>query len=640
MEPFEEVRTFLLDSIGAVHVRMEAEFTPELGLSNVYIQGSLINQVGQGFSSDRSDVDFLIVTSHTDARRRTQFVIAMKRWMQEFENRLRRDLPHRQSFPIIGACIATEFEIDEGIHKNRNTTRPYDRKIFLRLSNKPTQEDIAEEREPIILSNRPLEAVGNNRLKRELTDSLFFPAWAVMAKAQSFRSHFASPKNEPETDELFDNQYLALPKDLLRNAYISRCFAYSQEVAIELEDDIAKGRNEICRLLEEVAPYDTEAKILLSLIETNGPGGKGDRQRIKAEQLLYLWELLSSKTAEAITNLLDGSSINELKFADDSVIKEFIEIKATALKVVDKAILIYRVEPPLWDKTIKVRIHPHQEINTYKFDALTKSLQINLASEWNDDIEKYLRSRDTKTTGFYDCKVGFHGLLHNQVGAGYEPEIIIRPLTHWVTEQFNREMIAQPNDLVLQKLRKNYAKKLFKPTADYLCECPSNLYVEVVIITSDYYIPKLWKNPADSPQGRGTGKPVLTCGIEYGFFWERHVDEKGEQLKIEQALMDGLKQELRLEPSHIAEWSISSLAVQHAHLNTALLGVVRLNITKGDLTNLIDKHLDKNNSPFKKADFLSMQEAQQAVATDKNTGKWHQTALMRIALIDFNRDMN
>lgn len=604
-------------------VGANARLTKTLGadLSGVYAYGSLINNSGHGFSTECSDVDLLVTTPLADARLRTEFLVKLKTAILTIERGLRRYLPGRGYLPIANVSVVTKFELDEGIHMERNATNVYARQTFFSLAS----------------ADAELCQIGGP-LSEDLVKMIGFPAWAILAAAQGFRSQFVTPGAgmEAETED-FDDPVFALPKDLVRSAYFLYCFVKREDPSMIVEDDIAIGLTEMCRLLEKEKQADKQANELLKLIRFHRPngGGKGARQPVRSHDLLFLWELLSVETEKALAEIRRDSGKDVFKRAADIVTLELSRLGATTLEVIDMAIAIDNRKDLLQepDGFLPVEAKPHKEIDFYEFAEIDKEHLTRLAVEWPKDIEDYLRGRLDEGSGDSTCKVGFAGLFYSQTGnKSQQPvKLRVRPLSYWVTQQFNKEMAAQPNNAVLRNLRTKYGTKLFKATEDFLCDCPSSLYLEMAVVTRDNYVLKLAKTPKHSVFGKLRGEPVFTCGIEHGFSWREHIKTIGSklQLNVQQALADGLQEELAVQLSEVAAWSVSALAIQYTHLNAALLGAVRLNLTRGDL-------IDRIKLPsrfFEKLDFLSVPDAILAIESDKGTGKWHQTALMRINLI-------
>lgn len=624
-ENFIDSRDAVINYLIAVKKRFKQELGSDL--SGLFVFGSLINAGGRGYSPLLSDVDLMVTTPLTDPSRRVHFLMKLKRLVLENEKHLRiylrdHEKNKRDFFPVISICVATGFELNDGIHKNRNSSDAFANKSF----------------HPLEKNDFSFVPIGR-RLKPDLV-GIYFPAWAILTEAQEIRSAFVSPKStvqeEKEEEKAFDHPYYVVPKELLRSAYHLECLRKSEDSKFVVEDDIAKGLDVIKALLKNAAASDSHSVELSQLIETNRPGGKGVRLPISSQQVLYLWELLSVETEKALERRRAGSNMEALKFAADPIILELSRVRRTTLQAVDMAISLYSAKDFVNDGMLPVQVLDHMDIDQYSFSNLEKNKLKSIITEWPRDIKSYLNKqiRNEKDCGECQCKVGFAGLLSSQKAIGRHHKLIVRPLSYWILQHFNQSMLATPNDPDLYKFREKYGRELFTFVQDVKCRFPSGLFVEVAVVTKEGLITKLPKSPKRSSQAVGHGSSVLTCGIEFGLLWKSYVVGTGNNtcLNLKQALLDGLKKEFFVDSSEVADWDISTLAIHHAHLNAALLGVVRLNITKGTLYDRFP-HDDEEDFENKGLQFISRDQARQYIQSDKNTGNWHQTALMRLSLV-------
>lgn len=587
-------------------------------LSGIYVHGSLVNDKGVGFNEKRSDVDLLITTSASHPLERVGFAEKLKQETPELEASLRKLLPNRDFLPIASFCLATDFELLEGIHKNRNTRHAFSIEAFRSM----------------LTADECLIRVGDP-LKDDLV-GIHFAAWTVLADAQRFRTKFISTKSDgaPEIPSQFDDPVLPLPKDLLRAAYLYSCLDARRDPAMVTEDDIAKGYDVVRSLLDTASKVDATALEILRLIRTSRPSGKADRKPLSSSQLLYLWEFISVQTQSMLIERRRDSSKQSMRFAADLVNQELSRLGATDLEAVDMAIQLYHGDDLLQDGVIPLDVRAHFEDSLYEFNSFSETNLRRLSLEWPHDIQAYLATRlNGEGSNESQCKVGFAGITYSQTTIDRPVKLIVRPLSYWVTQQFNKEIAAHPENSDLQKLRDKYAAQLFKSTEDYSCNCPSSLYLELAIVTIDGYVPRFLKRTKHSVFGKRRGEPVATCGIEWGFSWFKHIDNKGGQavLNVEGAVTDSLSAELGLEAKDVERWTVNALAVQHTHLNAALLGVVHMNLTRGEL---LDRLKARNKYFHDSPEFLLLRDAMFAVQADRGTGQWHQTALMRIQLID------
>jgi hypothetical protein len=90
----------------------------------------------------------------------------------------------------------------------------------------------------------------------------------------------------------------------------------------------------------------------------------------------------------------------------------------------------------------------------------------------------------------------------------------------------------------------------------------------------------------------------------------------------------GLFDEFRVKPSEADCWMINSLAIQAAHLNSALVGIVRLTLPEA----VLRKRLVNAKYYSGVEVFLSENQLFNRVQADFGEGLWHATGLLRLTL--------
>ena len=351
---------------------------------------------------------------------------------------------------------------------------------------------------------------------------------------------------------------------------------------------------------------------------------------VKAELLLYAWELISSCAQSTVMVLRAGRALKKNKYAAKEVGEELVRYQATHLHCVDTAIELYRGDDLVINPTVQVSVTRRYFRDLYEITKLDTNQLTQLASEWPTDIQLHLRGRFGKEgSEKSQCKLGFERLDYSARGVGDNPKITIRPLTYWVTRQFNKEIAVQ-KDFTHTRMRAEYAERLLCTAEDFRCECPSALYLEVAVITADRRVPVIFKAAKHSALSVRAGTEIRTCGPEFGFVWARHVVESGGDpyLHVEQALLDSLNDEFSVTPSEVVSWHVGSFAIQSAHLNSALLGVVTLTLSETDLM----QRLTKTKFHSEVEGFLSESQLFDRVQSDFGKGLWHATGLLRLTL--------
>ncbi len=436
---------------------------PKSDIVGAYVFGSLVNAKGQAFSRPSSDIDLLLVMEESEPSEKLGALRKLVPHADLLEHVVRGILGRNEGEAITSITPVTKFELDQGIHKDRNSRIFFASDVFL----------------PLVQATETTVQVGN-----ALADDLlaeYFPAWTVIANAQEQRNKFLR-KGIPAGRGLrdFDSSVYVLPKDLLRNAYAADCLIEHRDPAYGDVDDTARGLTFIRRELEVRSKQSDEAADLLRLIDSNRPGGRGAPRSVSAELLLYAWEVISSCAQSAVMCLRAAPALRRSSFAAPDVARELVHYQATHLACVGAAIELYRGTDLISKPTIPVVATHRYRPDLHEFTRLdTEQLEL-LVSEWPTPVQEHLRGRFRKGGSEQSqCKVGFAGLDYSARGVGDPPVLSIRPLTYWVTRQFNKE-IAIHKDAYHTHMCAGYLKRLLCSAEDYQCLCPSALYVELV----------------------------------------------------------------------------------------------------------------------------------------------------------------
>ena len=170
--------------------------------------------------------------------------------------------------------------------------------------------------------------------------------------------------------------------------------------------------------------------------------------------------------------------------------------------------------------------------------------------------------------------------------------------------------------------------------------CPSQLFVEFILITSDGKFPITSKSDSTSVYARRNQSKLLkTCGFEIGPNWNKVVrpSESGKvEINLQAAAEDGLKneyempdwahrmQEVRLE--------VSLFVLQTLHMNTAVLGLCRVPFSSEELYRSLR---GKRCGGMDHADleFVGIERSAEFVANYANSVEWHGTAVSRLNLL-------
>jgi hypothetical protein len=245
---------------------------------------------------------------------------------------------------------------------------------------------------------------------------------------------------------------------------------------------------------------------------------------------------------------------------------------------------------------------------------------------YNEKIDSYLLKRmkaKEQHVGIFRTKVGLTQIDYPIPRIGQPLTLHVAPLSYWTIREFNRRILGDPPDVELLALREESLGEILSAKDEVKFSCPSALYVELSIVTRDRKLVILEKNPRLSVVARRGLR--WTCTIEEGLEWTR--DIRDGQLDFFGTAKRGLYNELKIKQEEIASIEFCGIALEHTHLNSAILGVIVLHVSEQDLKPRIDESYDFGL----RSRFISLESAFQElfVSTNENSASWHPTGRMR-----------
>ena len=351
-------------------------------LNEAYVFGSLVNDGGRAFSPARSDIDLILVTNEREAAGRVKLLTELHPHVTNLEELLRATMGRRSREPITSITLATRFELEQGIHKERNSRRFFATPGFLALTQ---------------FSNTPAEI--GNQLAPDLLEENLFSIWTVMAAAQGRRNKFLRRTAHGKWAlEGFRSDVFVLPKDMLRAAYAVECASTGTDESFCDIDDTAKGIDFIREELKARSADLPEASDLLGLMGSNRPGGKGRQKDVPAELLLYGWELLSTCAEGILAEHRQTPVRAENEYAAREVAAELLGNRSSHLRCVDTAVELYRGSDLVAGSSISVAVTHRYSRDLHEITQLDEHKLGLLASEWPDDIAQHLKARFGRVT--------------------------------------------------------------------------------------------------------------------------------------------------------------------------------------------------------------------------------------------------
>jgi hypothetical protein len=375
------------------------------------------------------------------------------------------------------------------------------------------------------------------------------------------------------------------------------------------------------------------------------------RERLRAEISLDLGDRLRQEAQKLLADCGRAS----LSFVDDAIAIGDVSGAGLRMSVV--------LEQPY--------IESEDEIA----DAFTPEIFASRRPRWLDGycdvahskIRASLTTFEDKQPG-HACKIGVARFDSSLAVARPElPALAIRPLNHLLTDVFNRKLadarLRDDSDAenVWQECMRRSLQPAHGPQQVIAFACPSQLFLEVAIVSIDLRVPILVKDARNSVYAlRAVPDRVRTCGLEFGPNWSRvvHQSSSGTILDWEDVLLEALAKELCIRGAktyrngatviatrpgqtlldcgeRAPQVGLFELVLQTIHLNSAILGYCVLPFNEKELR----EHWKQlpgqaaGGLAFDQLEFIPLNEVQAKSFAERTSSRWHGTALMRLELL-------
>lgn len=313
-------------------------------------------------------------------------------------------------------------------------------------------------------------------------------------------------------------------------------------------------------------------------------------------------------------------------FASTEVLNDLKKYNNRGLFAIDDGIALYL--PPgfisLKPGDIKIKIYPDNTFPvTMKDPNKSQLLRYGVKSS-NRKIQSYLRERAAfRADGEFRTKVGLYRIDKPNPRIGQDLTLYVAPLSYWTIREFNRRLL-ESSDNRLQLLKEESLQEILTPKETIVFPCPSALYIEVTLVTKDRKLVILEKSSTLS--ALATRGMRWTCTIEEGLEWSQIIQK--DKIDLSSAIMRGIDIELGIGSNQVLSTEFHAIALEHTHLNTAILGTMVLDISSEDLVPKIAKSEDFGRSYY----FVSIESALQRLffnTSDEDRYSWHPTGRMR-----------
>ncbi|RXH12323.1 XRE family transcriptional regulator [Bradyrhizobium guangzhouense] len=439
-------------------------------------------------------------------------------------------------------------------------------------------------------------------------------------------------KNAPDGKDLFDKGAVELGRKMKAARQLTRPYLSLASMADEIEvSDDTLGRiesgerapsvfelNTYCQKLKD---RQVPEKVISDILHFGHPVSE-EKPRM----------MVTSEASEDDTGLSSHENTRSDIWDYPKLGEQFFgaKIKKSGLRVVGETVLLIEQSGSNKFRSLKVSsiVEPKVELSGEVTSSRLGDYVKSCTHFYSDPVIQYLLERTGRKhagsgVDFADEKLGLHSLiLPTQVRREFEVSIV--RTSFWTEREFNRRIVLPDVEPELIDLARGTWDVILSPRVlEIEFEFPCTIYIEFVLITRDDKLLVL-KKKQNVPN-----IPVWSCSVERGLRWNTSMN-KGE-FNLEEPLLECLEAELQLETTHVEDWWFTAVGLK-AHLDSAVLGYVRLSLTKEQLSSLIGPQISSGESHyFSEFDFVRLDSAI-AELQEKYGEQLHPSALARAEL--------
>ena len=342
--------------------------------------------------------------------------------------------------------------------------------------------------------------------------------------------------------------------------------------------------------------------------------------------------LIAPPVLDKSPNVAQHSYAETQRFASPTVLESLNRRRNFTAFAIDDGVTLYHSPDfqPLQLAQLVAIVQPHPSIPKVLEKPNERELLNAIKIVENAPIKTYLQNKAKGgAQDKFQTKVGLATLYPPVPKIGEPLKLHIFPLSYWITKEFNRAILDHSSQVLLE-FKENSLDQILSAKDTLIIPCPSQFFVEVSLVTTDEKLVLLEKNPKLSVLAR-TGSR-WTCTIEEGLVWAK--DIKGSRIDFRAAIERGVHSELSIKPEEIFSVDFFAVALEHTHLNTALIGVMKLSIPSEALIPRILRSEDFGLN-FR---FVELQAAfHELFDNPQHVLQWHPTARLRALLSLYQR---
>ncbi len=322
----------------------------------------------------------------------------------------------------------------------------------------------------------------------------------------------------------------------------------------------------------------------------------------------------------------DWSFFETELFASAEVVESLVQQQNWGVLAVDNGTILYL--PPGFDiiDSNGIAFSIADLTMPFEFKNPSEEELLHTISTESNKVQAYLRERAKGgAVGSFRTKVGIT-CIEPPIPRVKKPLTLhIAPLSYWTVREFNRRILDNP-DIALAALREESLREILSRKDAVTIPCPSALYLEFSIVTRDGKLVVLEKNTGLSSLAKRGHR--WTCTIEEGLEWREFIQPASFDLGT--TVQKSMEIELAIRPEDIISIELFGIALEHTHLNCAILGNVTINLSSDELKPKISQSADFGRD-YK---FLDLNSALKDlfIKQDNASATWHPTGRIRALL--------
>lgn len=314
-------------------------------------------------------------------------------------------------------------------------------------------------------------------------------------------------------------------------------------------------------------------------------------------------------------------------FASQDVKASLVSSGNRSALAIDDGVMLCLAAQPFKEVVHRCEVPPGMDTTDLEKEEIA-DINRFLDDGWSAEIIDHLKLHAAKANSAdYECKVALKGFDPPATRSQAIPGLRLSPVNWWVTFNFNR-LALFPAPPPLLELHARGRQQILRLGSSGTVPFPSTLHLEMAVVTKDRHLVIVEKMSGPS-QAATTGRRQ-SCTFEVAFRW--NAPPMPDRLGIEEPLRAALREKLDLDYETVTDWGLFGIALEHPHLNTAMLGWCSIDLTAEALSTHLSGLLQRPGAVYRSARPVPLETARREFASPGPSADWHMTARLRMWL--------